>query len=44
MWVRSGGPPFTKLGRRVVYQKADLDAWLAQGKRTSTSDPGKQGA
>ena len=35
-----GGPPFVKLGRRVVYDPADLDAWLAANRRRSTSDPG----
>lgn len=24
---RGGGPPFVKLGRRVVYRVADLRAW-----------------
>jgi len=24
----------------VVYQREDLDAWLAERKRRSTSDPG----
>jgi predicted DNA-binding transcriptional regulator AlpA len=23
------GPPFRKLGRRVVYDPAELDAWMA---------------
>lgn len=40
MRSRGGGPPFVKLGRRVVYQREDLDAWLAERRRTSTSDPG----
>ena len=35
-----GGPRFVKLGRRVVYDPADLDAWLEANLRTSTSDPG----
>ncbi len=35
------GPPFVKLGGRAVgYDVADLDAWLHQQRRTSTSDPG----
>lgn len=37
--VRGGGPPYFKLGRRVVYHRADLDAWLAERKRTSTGKP-----
>ncbi len=33
-----GGPRFTKLGRRVLYEIADLDEFAEQGKRRSTSD------
>ena len=33
-----GGPEFYKLGRRVVYDSADLDTWLVSQKRRSTSD------
>ena len=40
--TRGGGPPFLKLGRRVVYRKTDLDTWLAARIRRSTSDPGQQ--
>ena len=37
--VTGGGPPFIKLGARVLYESADLEAWVAaQGKRRSTSD------
>ena len=25
---RTPGPPFTKIGRKVLYLKDDLDAWL----------------
>jgi predicted DNA-binding transcriptional regulator AlpA len=35
-----GGPLYSKLGRRVVYNVEDLDAWLAANKRRSTSDQG----
>jgi hypothetical protein len=38
--VFGGGPPFLKLGRRVVYDPYDLDAWLEDRRRVSTSDPG----
>lgn len=34
------GPVFRKLGGRIVYAIADLDAWAALGTRRSTSDPG----
>ncbi len=40
MRVRGGGPVFVKLGARVVYQREDLDKWLEERKRKSTSDPG----
>lgn len=35
-----GGPPFIKVGggRRVVYDVADLDTWLAGSKYRSTSE------
>lgn len=35
------GPVFIRPGgstRRVVYDTADLDAWLARGRRRSTAD------
>ena len=34
------GPIFRKLGGRIVYAIADLDAWAELGTRRSTSDPG----
>ena len=33
-----GGPLYVKLGRRVVYDPADLDRWLASHRRASTSE------
>ena len=34
-----GSPvPYSKLGRSVVYDVRDLDAWLEQNRRTSTSE------
>ena len=38
------GIPFIKAGKAVVYDTADLDAWLAARRRTSTSDTGAQAA
>lgn len=35
------GPVFRKLGGRIVYAIADLEAWADLGTRRSTSDPGK---
>jgi excisionase family DNA binding protein len=36
--VYGGGPSFSKLGRRVVYDAADLDKWLESNRRRTTSD------
>lgn len=33
-----GSPPFLRLGRKVVYCRDDLDAWLNARRATSTSD------
>jgi excisionase family DNA binding protein len=38
--VYGGGPAFIKMGSRVVYDVADLDAWLSARRRLSTSDSG----
>jgi predicted DNA-binding transcriptional regulator AlpA len=35
--LTGGGPKYLKLGKTVVYDPADLDAWLASHRRTSTS-------
>lgn len=40
MRVSGDSPAYHKLGRSVVYDSADLDAWLAERKRQSTSDQG----
>jgi excisionase family DNA binding protein len=42
MRVSGESPTFHKLGRRVLYDREDLDAWLATRKRASTSDTGKR--
>lgn len=39
--VFGGGPVFLKLGRRVVYDPADIDAWMVERRRRSTSDSGR---
>ncbi|WP_417790331.1 helix-turn-helix transcriptional regulator [Terasakiella pusilla] len=36
--VTGAGPVFHKLGRVVLYDIADLDAWLESCKRRSTSE------
>lgn len=40
MRVTGDSPPFYKVGRQVLYDRADLDAWLADRRRRSTSDAG----
>ena len=32
------GPRYSKLGKRVVYEIADLDVWIADRKHRSTSE------
>jgi len=34
-----GGPNFRKLGRRIRYTRADVDAWANSRSFSSTSDP-----
>jgi excisionase family DNA binding protein len=36
--VSGGGPPFLKIGSRVRYSRAELEQWLDQHRRRSTSD------
>ena len=39
-WRSTGdGPPFVKVGRKVVYRLTDLNAWLEQQRRTHTGAP-----
>ena len=40
--VTGEGPTFVKLGRRVFYPRAELDKWIRNGFRRSTSDPGPE--
>jgi len=43
MRLRGDGPAYAKAGPRVVvYDTRDLDAWLVQRKRRSTSDIGQE--
>jgi excisionase family DNA binding protein len=35
--VYGGGSPYIRIGRVVLYDPVDLDAWLASHKRHSTS-------
>jgi predicted DNA-binding transcriptional regulator AlpA len=36
--LRGRGPRFVKLGRRVLYDPADIAAWIEANKRLSTSE------
>ena len=36
--VTGEGPAFHKFGSRILYAKADLEAWAAARRMTSTSD------
>jgi excisionase family DNA binding protein len=38
MRLSGNGPAFLKLGRRVLYRRADLDAWLESRLARNTSD------
>jgi excisionase family DNA binding protein len=38
--VHGGGCPYMRVGRVVVYDPNELDAWLASHRRSSTSDRG----
>jgi hypothetical protein len=40
--TKGGGPIYAKNGRRVVYERADLDEWHRRRKLTSTSDDGRR--
>ena len=40
--VTGEGPKFLKVGRRVLYRRSDLDGWLENKVRHSTSDPGPE--
>ena len=38
--LRGGGPPFSKLGPRLIrYRRQTLLEWLARSERNSTSEP-----
>lgn len=40
MRLAGNGPRFIKWARRVAYDPADLEKWLADKRRSSTSDKG----
>ena len=41
-WRLTGfGPPYTKLGRTILYRKLDVDEWVANRLQRSTSEKTK---
>ncbi len=44
MRLKGNGPTYTKFGRLVLYAKKDLDKYLADRRRLSTSDTGSEAA
>jgi excisionase family DNA binding protein len=38
MRLNGTGPPYLKLGRRVLYDLRDLEAWASERKRNHTSE------
>lgn len=38
--MRGDGPPFLKVGAKILYAKTDVIAWLETRRRRSTSDNG----
>jgi predicted DNA-binding transcriptional regulator AlpA len=38
--VSGTGPRYVKLGRRVAYRQADIEAWIASRVVSSTSEAG----
>ena len=44
MRLRGDGPIYAKLGRAILYDVRDLDAWVTVRKRTSTSHLGDDAA
>lgn len=41
MRLSGDGPPYSKLGRRVVYLPDDIDTWIASNRFRSTSEYGQ---
>ena len=36
--IRGGGPPYIKIGQKVLYDVRDLDRWIEERKFKSTAD------
>ena len=39
--VKGEGPPFIKVGRKVLYPRDSFEAWKSQRMRRSTTDDGR---
>lgn len=39
--LTGGGPSYLKPGRRVIYERLELDRWIEATRRRSTSDQEK---
>ena len=42
MRVSGTGPSYYKVGRRILYDRMELDGWLDTRRRRSTSNPGPE--
>ena len=42
--VSGGGPAFHRFGNQVRYRRADLDAWAARRRATTTAEADRLGA
>lgn len=40
--VLGGSPRYIKVGRAVLYDPTDLESWLSDRRRVSTSDTGER--
>lgn len=40
--MRGGGPKYRRIGRSVRYPVSELERWLEERTRESTSDPGPE--
>lgn len=42
--LRGAGPAFCKLGSRCLYAPDEIERWVSERRRTSTSDKGAEGS
>jgi excisionase family DNA binding protein len=41
--ILGGGPRFIKIGKKVLYDMTDLDAWIEEHKQANTADKPPEG-